>query len=271
MRPAPFDLDLPVTILGIDIGGSGIKGAPVDTASGKLLDERHRIKTPQPATPAAVAKTVKTLVDHFNWQGPVGAAFPARIKSGVAKTASNIDKAFIGTDVAALFEKETGQPFYVLNDADAAGVAEMHFGAARAQQGVVMLVTVGTGIGSALFVDGTLVPNTELGWLMLPNGQAAEPYASDRVRKGQDLTWKQWAGRFQEYLDRVEFLFSPDLIVVGGGISKPERWSKFSGDLKTNARLVPAMLRNDAGIIGAAQAAQAIVAPLGTAADTGTA
>ena len=139
--------------------------------------------------------------------------------------------------------------------ADAAGVAEMHFGAGKGEKGVVLLVTVGTGIGSALFVDGTLVPNTELGWLMLDNGKLAEPYAADRVRKDEDLSWSKWAGRFQEYLDRVEFLFGPDLIIVGGGISKPSKWEKFAHELKTSARLVPAQLRNEAGIVGAAQAA----------------
>ncbi len=241
--------------LGIDIGGSGIKGAPVDITTGELQDERYRIKTPQPATPKAVAETVAKLVKHFAYEGPVGAAFPARIKRGVAQTASNIDESFIGTNVEELFEEKTGQPFYVLNDADAAGVAEVHFGAGKGEKGVVLLVTVGTGIGSGLFVDGTLVPNTELGWLMLDNGKLAEPYAADRVRKDEDLSWSKWAGRFQEYLDRVEFLFGPDLIIVGGGISKPSKWDKFAHDLKTSARLVPAQLRNEAGIVGAAQAA----------------
>ncbi len=241
--------------LGIDIGGSGIKGAPVDTQTGALQGERHRIKTPQPATPDAVAKTVARLVRHFDWKGPVGAAFPARVKGGVALTASNIDKAFIGTNVRELFEQATGCPFAVLNDADAAGVAEMEVGAARGEKGVVMLITVGTGIGSALFVDGRLVPNTELGWLRLSDGQLAEPYASDKARKSQDLSWKRWGERLQEYLARIEFLFGPDLIVVGGGVSKPDRWSKFSEHLKTTARLVPARLRNEAGIVGAALAA----------------
>ncbi len=241
-----------MTTLGIDIGGSGIKGALVNIESGALETDRHRIKTPQPATTEAVAETVAKVVRHFDWQGPVGAAFPARIKRGVSLTASNIDKGFIGTNVEELFEKATGQPFHVLNDADAAGVAEMRVGAGQGRDGVVVLVTVGTGIGSALFVDGRLVPNTELGWLRLGKGQFAEPYASDRVRKDEDLSWRKWAERFQEYLERVEFLFGPDLILVGGGISKPERWEKVASDFKTTAELAPARLRNEAGIVGAA-------------------
>jgi polyphosphate glucokinase len=242
--------------LGIDIGGSGIKAAPVDLATGELLQERERIKTPQPATPAAVADTVARLVKHFDWDGPVGCAFPARIAHGVAKTASNIEKEFIGLDVQQLFSEVTDLPFVVLNDADAAGVGEAQFGGGRGERGIVLMVTFGTGIGTGLMIDGTLVPGTELGHLVLPTGKVAEPYAADRIRKEEDLSWKDWGSRVQEYLDHVEFLLAPDVIIVGGGVSKPERWEKFAGRLSTKAELRRAELGNNAGIVGAAWAAQ---------------
>ena len=240
-----------LTILGIDVGGSGIKGALVDTTTGTLVTERHRIATPKPATPKAIARVVKRLVKHFGYSGPIGSAFPARIKHGVAKTASNIDKAWINTDAEALFREATGCSIVVLNDADAAGVAEMTFGAGKAQAGLVLMLTFGTGIGSALFIDGRLVPNTELGHIIL-HGGAAENYAADRVRKIEDLSWKVWASRVQEYLAQIEFLIAPDRIIVGGGVSKPKRWERFSKYLNTEADLVAAQLRNEAGIVGAA-------------------
>ncbi len=243
-------------LLGIDIGGSGIKGALVEPATGRLLTPRTRLDTPQPATPAAVASTVAKLAAQIGGEGPIGAAFPARIRRGVALTASNIDQAFIGTDVDALLTEATGRPVSVLNDADAAGLGEVQFGAAQGAMGVVLLLTFGTGIGSGLFVDGRLVPNTELGHLVLPGGKVAEPFASDKARKEGKLSWQEWAERVQSYLDYVEFLFAPDLIVVGGGVSKPERWAAFAPFLKTQARLVPAALRNEAGIVGAAAHAQ---------------
>ncbi|HYE59509.1 MAG TPA: ROK family protein [Rhodothermales bacterium] len=241
-----------MTLLGIDIGGSGIKGGLVDAENGRLLTERTRLDTPQPATPKAVGDTVATLAQRIGGEGPIGVAFPARIRRGVALTATNIDRAFLGTDVDALLTEATGRPVSVLNDADAAGLAEVRFGAARDARGVVMMLTFGTGIGSALFIDGQLVPNTELGHLVLPSGKVAEPYAADRARKDKKLSWEEWAGRVQVYLDHVEFLFAPDLIVVGGGVSKPDRWKEFASFLKTQARLVPAALRNEAGIVGAA-------------------
>jgi polyphosphate glucokinase len=240
-----------VEILGIDIGGSGIKGAPVDINTGQLTVERHRIATPKHSTPEAVAEVVAELVNHFGWRGPVGCAFPARIKQGVAQTASNIDKAWVGTDAATLFEGHTGCPFFVLNDADAAGVAEMTFGVGRDRQDVVLLLTFGTGIGSALFIQQTLLPNTEFGHLFM-HGKIAEAYAADSVRKRERLSWKAWAKRVQEYLDRIEFLFAPDLLILGGGISKPKRRDLYLPYLKTKAELVTAALRNEAGIVGAA-------------------
>ncbi len=242
-------------ILGIDIGGSGIKGALVDTESGNLLTKRYRVSTPSPATPEAVAKEVTKLVQHFDWHGPIGCAFPARIKKGVALTAANIDASWIGTDVAGLFAKNTGCPVTVLNDADAAGVASITFGVGQGRTEFILFLTVGTGIGSALFIHQTLIPNTEFGHLVL-RGQVAEQYAGDRARKVNKLGWKAWAARFQEYLDRMEFLLAPDLIILGGGISKPKKTDKFLKYLKTEAELVTAELQNEAGIVGAAYSAR---------------
>ncbi|HEX7069568.1 MAG TPA: ROK family protein [Rhodothermales bacterium] len=241
-----------MTVLGIDVGGSGIKGAPVDIETGKLVEERHRIATPQPATLDAVASVIGEISRHFDWHGPIGVAFPARIKKGVALTAANIDKAWINTDAAALFRKHTGCPCQVLNDADAAGVAEMHFGAGKGRNDLVLVATFGTGIGTALFIRQTLIPNAELGHILLPGRGPAEPYAADRARKEDDLTWEEWAGRVQEYLDRIEFLLAPDLIILGGGISKPKKTAKFLHLLHPVAQIVPAKLENEAGIVGAA-------------------
>ncbi len=250
---------IPVNILGIDIGGSGVKGAPVDIATGQLTAERFRIPTPQPATPKAVAKAVRDVVDHFGWEGPIGCTIPARVKKGVVLTAANIDRRWIGTNAAHLIEEKTGCRTFVLNDADAAGVAEMAFGEGRHRDDFVMVLTVGTGIGSALFINHHLVPNTELGHLEL-DGRDAESHAADSARKREDLSWKAWARRFQRYLEYIEFLFAPDLIIIGGGISRPKKWEKFSGHLKTEADLMPAHLQNEAGIIGAAYSAR-VLAP----------
>jgi polyphosphate glucokinase len=238
-------------ILGIDVGGSGIKGAPVDLATGTLTAKRHRISTPKPATPQAVADGVKALVHHFDWHGKVGCAFPARIHQGVAHTASNIDQSWIGTNAAAVFSEATGCAFSVINDADAACVGEHRYGAAKGTHGLLLLITVGTGIGSALLMNGALIPNSELGHLRMRGG-VAEDYASDRARKRNDLSWKQWASRFQEYLEYVEFLFSPDVILLGGGISKAKKREQYLPYLSTRARLLPTELENNAGIIGAA-------------------
>ncbi len=241
-------------MLGIDIGGSGIKGALVDAGTGSLIGDRRRIATPEAATPEQVAAVVRELVRHFNWEGAVGVALPARVKNGVALTAANIDDSWIGTDAAELFKASTGCEAVVLNDADAAGLAEMTFGAGRGAAGVALVLTFGTGIGSALFVDGHLVPNTEFGHLELRGG-VAEAYAAGSARKRESLTWDEWAGRAQEYLSYVEFIFAPDLIVLGGGISRPKRARKYLHLLSTRARLVLAQLQNEAGIVGAACAA----------------
>ena len=237
--------------LGIDIGGSGIKGALVDIRSGALVSKRHRIPTPQPATPEAVASVVTELAEHFQWLGHIGCTLPARIKKGVAYTDTNIEDAWLGANAKKLFRSRTGCKVKVLNDADAAGIAEMAFGAGKGHKGVVLMLTIGTGIGSALFTKGKLVPNTEFGHFYL-KGKNAELHASDRTRKLENLTWEEWAERFQEYLDHAEFLLAPDLIILGGGISRPKKAGLVLSRIKTHAKLIPAVLENEAGIVGAA-------------------
>ncbi len=237
------------TALGIDIGGSGIKGAIVDLEKGVLLSERHRIPTPKPATPEAVASVFKQLVDHFNWKGNIGAGFPAIIQNGVAKTATNVDDGWIDTDAAKLFSEICGQKVVVLNDADAAGLAEYKFGLGGENKGVTLLLTIGTGIGSALFIDKHLVPNTEFGHVFFKK-KIAELSVSDRARKEQELSYEKWGKRFNKYLLHMERLLSPNLIVLGGGCSK--KFSQYSHCFTTNATVQPAKLLNEAGIIGAA-------------------
>lgn len=241
-----------MNILGIDIGGSGIKGAPVDPANGVLAGERKTIATPQPATPAAVADAIAEIVGRFAWSGPVGCGLPAVVRNGIACTAANIDPTWIGTDVVKLLSARTGLGVSVVNDADAAGLAEMQHGAGRKTSGTTIVVTAGTGLGTALFRDRTLVPNTELGHLLL-QGKVAEQYASAAVRTQLNLSYRDWATRFDEYLHRLEELFWPDLFIIGGAISTEH--ARFFPYLTVKTRLVPASLRNDAGIIGAALAA----------------
>jgi len=244
-------------ILGIDIGGSGIKGALVDVEQGMQTTERHRIPTPQPATPDAVGDVVAELAHHFSWQGPIGCTFPAIVKNGVVHSAANVDPTWIGTDGKALLEQKTGCPVFLLNDADAAGVAEMAFGAGKERQGTVILLTFGTGIGSAIFVNGQLIPNTEFGHLKI-RGKDAEHRAAARIRKEEALSWRKWAKRVDEFLGQMEFLFSPDLFIIGGGVSR--RIEKFSSYLTTTStEIVPAELQNEAGIIGAAIMARILV------------
>ena len=244
----------PKTFLGVDIGGTGIKGAPVDLASGKLTADRLRIETPHPATPAAVAGVVAEIVHHFNWRGRFGCTVPAVVRDGVTLTAANIDKSWIGADGRDVLAKQTGCPVTLLNDADAAGVAEMRFGAGKGRRGLVVIVTLGTGIGSALFHDGKLIPNSELGHLEI-RGKDAEERATDRVRQEKDMSWEKWASHVEEYLDRLEALLYPDLFIIGGGVSrKPE---KFLPLIHVDTEVVPALLQNEAGIVGAALAAAA--------------
>jgi len=240
-------------ILGIDIGGSGVKGAVVHTKKGKLITERYRIPTPQPATPDAVAKVIGKIVKHFDWKGPVGVGFPGVIQQGVARTAANLDKSWVNKDLNKRFSKTTGCKVHVVNDADAAGMAEIKFGAGKDVKGTVILITVGTGLGTVIFSNGKLVPNLELGHVIL-HGADAELYASDAARSNSDLGWDTWAGRFDEYLHRIEELVWPDKIIIGGGASK--KGDKFFPYLNTSAPVVPAKLMNEAGIIGAALASK---------------
>ncbi|MET8248141.1 polyphosphate--glucose phosphotransferase [Streptomyces sp. NPDC005202] len=242
-------------IFGVDIGGSGIKGAPVDLDRGDPTQERFKVLTPHPATPDGVADGVKQVVDHFGWTGPVGLTFPGVVTDGATiRTAANVDKSWIDTDARALFsERLGGLPVTVVNDADAAGIAEVNFGAGRDRRGTVILLTFGTGIGSALFVDGVLVPNTELGHLEL-DGHEAEKRASSKAKDDHQLTWEQWARRVQKYLAHVEMLFSPELFIIGGGVSrKSQKFLPLIEGIK--AEIVPAQLQNNAGIVGAAMRA----------------
>jgi polyphosphate glucokinase len=241
-------------ILGIDFGGSGIKAAPVDTKRGKLLAERHRINTPVPSNMETVAEVIKKLVDFFNWKGAIGIGFPSVVLKGIVKTAANIDKSWIGINAQEFLSDKTGLPVYVVNDADAAGYAEMKFGVGEGVTGTVLMVTVGTGIGSVLFSERKLVANTELGHLFLDNGAEAERYASDLTRQTENIDWPEWGSRFNKYLNEIHKLFWPELIIVGGGISKkPE---KFMPYIDVEAKILMAKLKNDAGIIGAALAAR---------------
>ena len=240
-------------VLGIDIGGSGIKAAPVDVIAGKLLADRQKIETPRPAVPDAVADVVKKLTASFDWSGPVGITFPGVVAEGVTRTAANLDPAWIGLDTGALFGRACGHPVRVLNDADAAGMAEMTFGAGVGEKGTVLMLTFGTGIGSALFRAGILVPNTEFGHIEI-RGRDAEHRASERAKDQHNLSWEKWAERVSEYLGRVEALTAPDLFIIGGGISrKADKFVPLLTSLR--ATVVPAALHNDAGIVGAALAA----------------
>ncbi len=240
-------------ILGVDIGGSGIKGAPVNIESGLMLTDRYRIKTPQPATPESMTDVVAEIVDHFSWKGPVGCGFPAVVKQEVALTAANIHKSWIGVNVAELIGSKTGTAVHVSNDVDAAGWAEVIFGAGKGKSGLVLILALGTGIGSCMFMDGCQVPNTELGHLLM-HGDIAEKYAANSARKREELDWETWGGRLNEYLNYVESLCYPDLIILGGGVSK--YYQEFFPYLHCRAELVPASLRNEAGIVGAAYSAK---------------
>ena len=237
---------------GIDIGGTGIKGAPVDLATGKLLSARKKLDTPHPATPDAVTEVVKEVVDSFGWTGPIGATFPGVVIGGTIRSAANVDKSWIETSAAGLFGKALGSDVVVLNDADAAGVAEMAFGAGAGVRGAVLMLTFGTGVGSALFTEGVLVRNTELGHIVI-RGKDAEKRASEHAKQEHGWGWKDWTERVSEYLQHIEALVSPELIIVGGGISKEsEKWVPLLTGVR--AKIVPARLQNDAGIVGAAMA-----------------
>ena len=252
--PGPMSGSVGAQALGIDIGGSGIKSALVDIRTGHLVTERQRVVTPHPSSPDAVAEVVGKIVADLDWRGPVGATYPGVIQHGVARSAANVDPSWIGTDVDACFTAAApgAEGVYVLNDADAAGIAEVRFGAAKDVPGVVILLTFGTGIGSALLMDGRLVPNTELGHLEL-DGHDAEKRAAASVRDENKMSYKDWAKRVERYMQHVERLFTPDLFVVGGGVSKDA--DKWVPRLELNTPVRAAQLLNDAGIVGAAIAA----------------
>jgi len=239
-----------MNILGIDIGGSGIKAAVVDTLTGDLLTERFRVETPFEGKREDIRNAVVEVIAHFKWEGPVGFGFPAVVSDGCIMTASNIEKEWIGTKLTEYFGEKISNPMYVLNDADAAALAEMNFGVGKDKKGVILMITVGTGIGSALFCNNMLLPNLELGQVFLKNGIIAEKHVSAYIREIQGLSLEQWAVRFNKYLKLIESYVNPDIIIIGGGISR--KFQKFSSFLKTRATLLPAQLENNAGIIGAA-------------------
>lgn len=236
-------------VLGIDIGGSGIKGAIVDTTNGQLITDRHRIPTPKKAKPDDVAEVLHEVISHFNWQGICGCGFPAVIQNGVVKTAANIHDSWIGINADEFFTEKHQSTITVLNDADAAGIAEMKFGHGKGKNGVVLIITIGTGLGTSFFINGQLFPNTELGHIEI-KGMKAEKYASDAARKDDDLKWEAWGKRFNEYLNTMHRLFWPELIILGGGASK--KLHKFENVLMCKAPVVAASMQNNAGIIGAA-------------------
>ena len=241
-----------MTTLGVDIGGSGIKGAPVDTAQGALTAERVRIATPSPSTPDAVAGVIKEIATSFvDCRGPVGITFPGVVKKGRILTSANMDPAWVDFEAGIFFAAKLGRPVVLMNDADAAGLAEMRLGAGRGIAGTVLLLTLGTGIGSALFLDGKLVPNTEFGHMEL-RGKDAQSRASAKVREEKDLSWKDWGERVGEVVGRLEFLLNPDLVILGGGVS--QKADKFLPIVQETVKVpvVPAQLQNQAGLIGAA-------------------
>lgn len=244
-----------MAVLGIDIGGSGIKGATVDVARGELTQDRLRIQTPEPSTPENCARVVRDLVRQFQYSGPIGVTFPAVVKHGRTLTAANVDQRWVNYEAEKLLTRATDQPVVLLNDADAAGMAEVGYGAGKGVAGTVALFTFGTGIGSAFFSDGVLLPNTEFGHMQI-RGKDAEHRASAKVKDDKGWNWEEWAARVNEFLAEIDKLFSPDLIIFGGGISK--KFDKYEPYLVSQARIVPARFLNDAGIVGAALAASRI-------------
>lgn len=241
-------------VLGIDIGGSGVKGAPVNLKTGEMLTERYRIPTPQPATPESVTEVIGQIAQEFAWKGPIGCGFPGVVKRGVTYTAANLDKGWVGFALQQQLQALTGCAVTVVNDADAAGMAEMHFGAGRNEIGLVMMITLGTGVGTAGFIDGVLIPNMELGHIEM-KGRDAETRVADSARERDKLNWRKWGRRVGKYLARLEFLLSPDLFIIGGGVSK--EWALYEKYVQRQitTRIVPATLLNQAGIVGAALAA----------------
>ena len=236
--------------LGIDVGASGIKGALVNVQTGEMEGARFRVDMPQPSTPDNAAAAIAGIVEHFKYEGKIGVGFPSVVKNGVAMTAANLDKSWIGANIETVISKVTGCEVIALNDADAAGMAEMRYGKGKGKLGTVVLITIGTGLGSAIFTDGHLLKNTEFGHLLMKNGMIAEKYAADSVRKNEELSWKKWGKRFNEFLERVNLYVQPSLILLGGGSSK--YFDEFKERIKISTPVEPAQLLNSAGIIGAA-------------------
>lgn len=237
-------------ILGIDVGGSGIKGAIVDTKTGEFKVERLRFETPQNAKPKEIGKIIAQIAKNFNYKGAIGVGFPAVVSKGCIKTAANIDKSNIDVNAEKLFSKICKTNVFLINDADAAAIAEMKFGYGKNSQGITLFLTIGTGIGSALFIKQKLLPNTEFGHIIMQNGLIAEKFTSDSVRKKEKLEWTKWGLRFNQYLNYINKLLNPELIIIGGGTSK--KIDKFIDLIDIKEKIKPAKLLNSAGIIGAA-------------------
>lgn len=241
-------------ILGIDIGGSGIKGAPVDTETGQMLASRLRLPTPESAKPEPMIDIVNEIVEYFDWKGPIGCGFPGIVRNGMTLSAANVSKKWIGYHAAEAIAELTGCPTCVANDADAAGLAEVMFGSGKGHRGVILVVTIGTGLGTSLFTNGHLLPNAELGHIEI-DGEDAESRASDAARKKEKLSWKKWGQRFNKYLNTLYLLLSPDLIILGGGTSS--KFDKFSRYIDVPTEIVLASMLNEAGIVGSALVARA--------------
>ncbi len=239
-------------ILGIDVGGSGMKGALVNIETGEMTTKRHRIPTPKPREPKAMAEVIKQLIDHFGYKGPVGCGFPTVVKNGICKSPGNLHESWLGVNVDKLFEDATGLPFKVINDADAAGEAVMDYGIGKGMDGFVLIITIGTGLGSGAFVNGKLLPNFELGQIPYKEYKKIELWAAGSAIEREGLSYKKWAKRFNKFLNIVELLVSPDQIILGGGVSKD--WDQYKEYIELETPVVPAGLQNHAGIIGAASA-----------------
>ena len=242
-----------MVVLGIDIGGSGMKGALVNSVTGEMLTERYRIPTPVSRKPQEMAEVVKKLVEHFNHQGPVGVGFPSIIRHGICKSRGNLHKSWVNVNVKELFSSATGLPVTVINDADAAGYATMNYGIGRDKEGFVVMITIGTGLGSGAFFNGELIPNFELGQIPYKKYKKIETWAAASAKENEGLSYKQWGKRFNVFLKYVELLVSPDHIILGGGTSK--QFDEYKDYITIETPVIPAELRNQAGIVGAAAAA----------------
>mgnify|MGYP000332741153 FL=1 len=240
-------------ILGIDVGGSGMKGGIVNIETGEMISERHRIPTPVPRTPEAMADVIAELVQHFDYKGKVGCGFPTVIKKGICKSPGNLDPSWLGVNVEELFEKKTGLDFTVVNDADIAGYASIEYGVGKGKDGLVIMITIGTGLGSGAFYDGKLIPNFELGQIPYKKYKKIELWAAASAKEREGLTYKKWGKRFNKFLKYVDLIVAPDLILLGGGTSKD--FDEFKKYITIETPVIPAELQNHAGIIGAAAAA----------------